>query len=88
MATPDERNCRDSSTLDALPGCVVEGHVVSISQGLGLAHIESADGALYGVRRGTPGIEFESLGEGQRLRCVVTQKFHRVLRATLVDPLA
>jgi len=59
---------------------VIEGEVEEVHAGLGLAHVRGTDGLLYGVNRKTPGITFDALCVGQRLRCEVTSKFHRVVR--------
>jgi len=77
----DTNRCGD---LDAHPSHLVDGFVVSILRGLGVAHIESADGRIYGVRRETPGIDFDSLEYGQRLQCAVTSTFNRVLSTRLM----
>lgn len=63
----------------------VEGAVLEVLEDFGLAHIRTGEGTVYGVTRNTPGVEFAALHEGQRLRCEVTQKFHRVLHAELLE---
>lgn len=62
----------------------VDGEVVEVLEGLGLAHVRTADGLTYGVNRQTAGIEFSQLRSGVRVRCQVTAKFNRVLRAELI----
>jgi hypothetical protein len=43
------------------------------------------DGLVYGPRaRKPPVIDWGGLREGQRFRCQVTVKFHRVLRADVL----
>ena len=63
---------------------VVEGQVVEILQDLGLAHVLGSDGLVYGLRRHTPGIDWGTVREGQRVRCRVTATFHRVLHADVL----
>ena len=60
---------------------VVEAEVYEVLPGFGLAHLRSADGRVYGLRRGMPGIDFDALRLGQRLRCTVMEPFSRVVEA-------
>ncbi len=62
----------------------VEGEIVEVLPGLGLAHMRGADGVVYGLNPKTPGIAFEALRVGLQLRCQVTTRFHRVLHAALL----
>lgn len=62
----------------------VEGKVLEVLDTFGLAHVRTETGDTYGLNRQTPGIEFGQLHEGQRVRCTVTEKFHRVLHAELL----
>ena len=64
---------------------VVEGEVIEVLPGLGLAHVRGVDGRVYGLNRKTPGIAFDVLQAGQRVQCLVTAKFHRVLEAAVVS---
>lgn len=57
---------------------------MEVLRGMGLAHVRGTDGVVYGVSGQTPGIAFNALRVGQRLRCEVTARFHRVLRADLI----
>ena len=66
-------------------GTYVNGEVVEILEGFGLAHVRTSQGQIYGLNRYTPGIEFSQLREGVRVRCEVTAKFHRVLHAQLIS---
>lgn len=59
----------------------VEGEVVEVLPGFGLAHVRAADGRVLGVTRQTPGVVFDQLRPGQQLRCLVMERFHQVLRA-------
>jgi len=77
-----------ADALDAPPSHVIEGAVVEILTGLGLAHVEAADGFFYGVRRETPGVRFEALRVGQRVRCVVSLQLRRVIHAELASELS
>ena len=63
---------------------VVEGEVVEVLAALGLAHVQTPEGMVYGINRQTPGVEFEALRRGQQVRCRVTDKFHRVLHADVL----
>lgn len=63
---------------------IVEGEVVDEVQGMGLVHVRATDGRLLGINRKTPGVVLELLRHGQRLRCRVTDRFHRVLSAEVV----
>jgi hypothetical protein len=62
----------------------IEGVVLEVFPAFGMAHFRTPHGAIYGLNRTTPGVDFDSLREGQHLRCEVTNKFHRVVHATLV----
>ena len=63
---------------------VREGEIVEVLTGFGLAHVLSQDGMCYVVNRKTVGINFEALRIGMRVRCIVTEKFSRVLHASVV----
>lgn len=63
---------------------MVEGVVLEVLAGYGLAHLRAADGSTYGLTQGTPGIHFASVCEGQRVRAEVTREFGRVVHATLL----
>lgn len=60
---------------------IVGGEVVEVLHGHGLAHVHTTDGRLVGITRKTPGVVFDLLRPGQKLRCRVTDRFHRVLHA-------
>jgi hypothetical protein len=62
----------------------VEGNIFEVLERFGLAHFRTPDGIIYGVARRTPGVDFAQLQEGTRVRCEVTDKYHRVLRAKVV----
>lgn len=63
---------------------VVEGVVLEVLAGYGLAHLRAADGSTYGLNQWTPGIHLAELREGQRVRAEVTRKFSRVVHAVLL----
>lgn len=63
----------------------IEAEVFEILPGFGLAHLRAADGHIFGLRRTTPGISFDSLRIGQRVLCTVQQPFSRVVAARLID---
>lgn len=65
--------------------CLVEGEVLEVLDGYGLAHVLAPDGSLYGLTRETPGVSFADLHEGQRVRVEVVPKFNRVLRAQALE---
>lgn len=62
----------------------VDGEVLEVLEGIGLAHIRTADGRICGLNRNTSGVEFSLLREGVRVRCKVVQKFGRVVEARLI----
>jgi hypothetical protein len=62
----------------------IEGEVFEVLSGYGLAHVRTTRGTVVGLNRKTPGIAFDQLREGQRVRCEVASKFNRVLRAQLI----
>lgn len=62
----------------------IEGKVFEVLPRFGLAHLRTEDGRVYGLNRSTPGIRFDELHEGSRVRCTVTRKFSRVLTATVL----
>lgn len=62
----------------------VEGVVLEVLAGYGLAHVRADDGTTYGLTQSTPGIRFADLRAGQRVRAEVSQKFGRVVRAVLL----
>ena len=72
MATIAPHKLEDAEVFEVLPG-------------VGLAHVRSAQGEVYGISRQTPGVRFDLLQVGQRVRCEVTPVFGRVLRASLVE---
>lgn len=63
---------------------LVEGEVLEVLVGYGLAHVRALDGVTYGLNRETPGVSFADLREGQRVGVEVTHKFNRVLWAQLI----
>lgn len=64
---------------------VVEGKVFEVLTGIGLAHLKTSSGQIYGLNRNTPGVDFDEIHSGQRVKCYVTKKFNRVLKAQLLD---
>jgi hypothetical protein len=63
----------------------VEGEVLEILSGTGLAHVRGSDGCVYGLTPQTPGISFAQLHPGARVHMTVTTRFRRVLRARLIE---
>ena len=63
------------------PSLVVEGRIIEVLSGFGLAHFATDENVMYGINRQTPGLDFDQLREGQRLRCDVVPQFARVLHA-------
>jgi hypothetical protein len=63
---------------------VLEGEVLEVLDGYGLAHVRAADGLTYGLTRRTPGVCFADLRKGQRVRVEVARKFNRVMYAQLL----
>ena len=63
---------------------LIEGTVLEVLAGTGLAHVRGDDGSIYGLTRQTLGIEFDEVREGHRVRLEVQAKFSRVLRAEML----
>ena len=70
--------------IDEMSTFNVEGIIIEVLAGYQLAHVRTQDGAIYGVNSQTPGVKFEELQLGQRVRLDVTAKFGRVLHAQLM----
>lgn len=62
----------------------LDGQVFEVLEGIGLAHVRTADGRICGLNRKTEGIEFSKLREGVRVRCQVAWTFNRVVYAELI----
>ena len=62
----------------------IEGQVIEVLQGCGMASIASPHGVIYTINRQTPGIAFTELHEGLRVRCEVGGEVKHVLHAELV----
>jgi len=82
MTTPQERTLA-LVQLTAFDVRAVDGEVLEVLADLGLAHVRTTDGSTFGLNRETPGLRFEELREGQRVRVQVAAKFGRVLHAEL-----
>jgi hypothetical protein len=63
----------------------IEGQVIEVLQGCGMASIASPHGVIYTINRQTPGIVFTTLHEGVRVRCQVGGEVKHVLHAELVQ---
>lgn len=66
--------------LEAVMSVEVEGTVLEVLLGLGLAHVRTPDGHTYGLTRDTPGVRLDDLSEGQHVRLEVEPRFSRVLQ--------
>jgi hypothetical protein len=64
---------------------VTDAVVIEVLQGLGLAHLNAADGFVLGLTRQTHGALFDQLQVGQWYRCVVEQPFCRVRTCSPLD---
>jgi hypothetical protein len=85
VAPSAEAVALDSASKSAAAAhAVVEGEVYEVMQGFGLAHVRTTRGTIVGLNRATPGIAFDQLHEGQRVRCDVATQFNRVLHAELI----
>ena len=62
----------------------IEGQVIEVLQGCGMASIASHHGVIYTLYRQTPGIDFNELYEGRWVRCELGGDATRVLHAELV----
>ena len=67
--------------IDEMSTFNVDGIIIEVLASYQLAHVRTPDGSIYGVNRRTPGVKFEELQQGQRIRLAVTAKFGRVLHA-------
>lgn len=45
------------------------------------AIVRASNGTQFAVTQRTPGVHLETLREGQQLRCLVTRRLPRILRA-------
>lgn len=61
---------------------VADGEVIEVLPTFGIAHVRVENGVLIGIRRQTPGLSFERIQVGQRVR-VTLEPGH--LRATTVE---
>jgi len=59
----------------------VEGVVIEILAGYGLAHVRTSDGSIFGLTRQTTGIKFAELRQGQLVKLEVAAEFGRIVRA-------
>lgn len=69
---------------DCLLDCA--GEVVEVLDGFGLAHLRTADVALFGINRDTQGVDFSAIRTGMRFRIVASTRYNRVVRAEILDP--
>jgi len=67
--------------IDEMRTFNVEGKIIEVLASYQIAHVRTPDSSTYGLNRQTPGVKFEELQQGQRLRLAVTAKFGRVLHA-------
>lgn len=58
-----------------------EVKVIEILSHLGVAHLLSADDTVYRLSKQTPGVDIEQLEIGQKLKIIVSTKFHEVIKA-------
>lgn len=81
MPVPSERT---SAAKEVAASIEIEGEILEVLPGYGLAHVQTAGGQVYGLNKKTPGIDFTELHVGQQVRCVVAPTFNRVLHARLI----
>ena len=62
----------------------VEAVVVAMTPEFHQAKVRDSVGHMYALTRQTDGFTFETLQEGQRVRCTVTCRLPRVLRIELI----
>ncbi len=58
----------------------MKGTVIEVLPTLGLAHVRCEDGAVVGINREMPGVDFSELRPGDVLELEVEQPFSRVVR--------
>ncbi len=76
MQRPSAQNSGETRQVDAA--------VVAVIPEFHQAKVRDDDGHLYAITLKTGGVDLLSLREGQIVRCVVTVKLPRVLRAEVV----
>lgn len=57
-----------------------EVKVIEILTPLGVAHLLSPDDTVYRLSKQTPGANIEQLELGQKLKIIVSTKFHEVIK--------
>jgi hypothetical protein len=75
-----ERHCHSDTLLDCA------GEVVEVLDGFGLAHIRTADGALFGINLDTQSVDFAAIRTGMRFCIVASARYNRVVRSKILDP--
>lgn len=63
----------------------IEGRVVDIQIGYNIAYIKVPNGNIYHLKPDTPGIDFQKLKKGQKIRLEVTTMLTRVLSASIIE---
>jgi hypothetical protein len=69
---------------ELVPYFCVDGEVIEVLTDFGLAHVRTSEGTVYGITRHTPGVVFDKLREGQKIRIQAEKKFSRVSHAELI----
>ena len=65
---------------------IIDCTVTEVLPGCGLATLSAPSGLLYSVDRSTKGIKFDSLSDGQLLRCEIALPYGRIVSACPVGP--
>jgi hypothetical protein len=63
---------------------IVDTTVVALIPEFHQASVRSPDGHLYAITKRTAGVEYQTLHEGQEVRCTITRRLPRVLAAELI----
>lgn len=62
----------------------VDGVVLEVLAGFGLAHVRSDDGRIFGISRAVVGQALDAIRESQRVRLRVLGRFYRVIEFHLL----
>lgn len=84
-STPEHGGGMVRDTASLATTFTMDGEVVEVLSGYGLAHVRAPDGTLYGLNGETPGICFTDLRVGQHVRVEVASRFGRVLHAQIIE---
>jgi hypothetical protein len=79
-----DRNSSDTAGREFMESVCVDAVVIAVVPEYQLTIVRTDDGRQYSITRHTTGLSFADLIEGQIVRCDVTTRLPRVLRARLL----